>query len=88
MAGDIGHHLRLVVDLVPNDGVRLPCGAGSAHGEDEAPCPRHLQQLQHLETITMEIIKTLRFKLNSLWFAHREKRKPEHCTKINMKQKC
>lgn len=66
MAGDVGHHLRLVVDLVPNDGVRLPCGAGSAHGEDEAPCPRHLQQLQHLETVTMEIIKTLRFKVNTL----------------------
>lgn len=45
----VGHHLRLVVDVVPHHSVRLAGGAGRPHGEDEAPHPGHLQQLQHLE---------------------------------------
>lgn len=44
----VGHHLRLVVDAVPHHRVGLAGGAGRPHGEDEAPHPRHLQQLQHL----------------------------------------
>lgn len=44
----VGHHLRLVVDVVPHHRVGLAGGAGRPHGEDEAPHPGHLQQLQHL----------------------------------------
>lgn len=45
----VGHHLRLVVDVVPHHRVGLAGGAGRPHGEDEAPHPGHLQQLQHLD---------------------------------------
>lgn len=48
VARQVGHHLRLVVDAVPDHCVGLAGGAGRSHGEDEAPHPRHLQQLQHL----------------------------------------
>lgn len=53
MARHIGHHLRLVVDLVPHHSVSLACGAGGSHGEDEAPRPRHLEQLQYLSALVV-----------------------------------
>lgn len=55
VARQVGHHLRFVVDAVPHHRVGLAGGAGRAHGEDEAPHPRHLQQLQDLPTRVKEI---------------------------------
>lgn len=48
VARQVGHHLRFVVDAVPHHRVGLAGGARRSHSEDEAPHPRHLQQLQHL----------------------------------------
>ena len=48
MARHVGHHLCLVVDLVPHHCVTFACGARGSHSEDEAAGPRHLQQLQYL----------------------------------------
>lgn len=41
VAGQVGAKLRLVVNLVPHDRVRLSRGAGCADGEDEATVPSH-----------------------------------------------
>ena len=49
VARQVGAELGLVVDLVPDDGVRLAGGAGRAHREDETTVPGHQQQTQDLE---------------------------------------
>lgn len=48
VASEIRAKLGLVVDLVPDDGVRLARGAGGADGKDEAAIPGHQQQLEDL----------------------------------------
>lgn len=48
MARQVGHHLSFVVDPVPHHCVRLSGGTGRTHSKNEAPHPRHLQQLQNL----------------------------------------
>lgn len=53
VARQVGHHLCFMMDAVPHHCVRLPSGAGSSHGEDEAAHPRHLQQLQHLPALVV-----------------------------------
>ena len=44
----VGAELRLVVDLVPDDGALFAGGDGLPDGEGEPPLPRLPQQLQHL----------------------------------------
>lgn len=48
MASEVGAKLRLVVHLIPDNGVRLARSAGSPDGENEAAVPGHKQQLQNL----------------------------------------
>ena len=48
MASEVRAKLCLVVDLIPDDGVRLARRAGGSNGKDEAAIPGHQQQLQNL----------------------------------------
>ena len=48
MAGDVGTELRLVVDLVPDDGVGLAGRHRGTDGESQTPLPRNDQQSQDL----------------------------------------
>ncbi len=41
VAREVGAELRLVVNLVPHDRVRLSRGAGRPDGEDQTTVPRH-----------------------------------------------
>ncbi len=41
VAREVGAELRLVVNLVPHDRVRLSRGAGRPNGEDQTTVPRH-----------------------------------------------
>lgn len=61
VARQVGHHLGFVVDAVPHHRVGLAGGAGRSHGEDEAPHPRHLQQLQDLDDKTKKARFNLRY---------------------------
>lgn len=54
VARQVGAELRLVVHLVPDDGVRLAGGAGRAHGENEPAVPRNQQKPQNLRSRTGE----------------------------------
>lgn len=48
MAREVGAKLRLVVHLVPDDGVWLASRAGRAHREDEPAIPRYQKEPQNL----------------------------------------
>jgi len=49
---------RLVVDLVPDDTVRLAGGRRSSDGERKSASPRLHQQLQHLNTNAQHLLFT------------------------------
>ena len=49
VAGDVGAKLRLVVDFIPGDSVRLTGSGGLADGEHEFSPEGHHQQFENLE---------------------------------------
>lgn len=49
VARQVGAKLRLVMNLVPDDGVGLAGGARCAHGENQPTVPRYQEEPQNLQ---------------------------------------